>query len=393
MNNKINKPGWQLVRLGDVVHQVKDKLENPSAFGITDYVPGGGISDHSFKITEWLPVNDGLMGPAFHMRFLPGHVLYKSRVPHGVAVANREGICANTTYVLEAIPNKLLQELLPFILTTEQFRQFEYENNRGSTNLFLNYNQIANYEFALPPLDEQRKIIIILNAIEKLIHNLSTLKAENSRLQVAIVEDFIGQVSNNVAMKELLQEVNYGSSTRANDDMSGIPILRIPNVLRNEINLSDLKWVKLSKYEVERYSVREGDILIVRTNGNPDYVGRCVVAHNPPTPLVFASYLIRIRIKQELVDPDYVATVLNSPTLRQYLRGSVRSSAGNYNLNTQGISRQQIPLTTLQEQRALIGVLRTLQNANEKVSKRIRATQLVKNRTLNELRGYSCLTN
>ena len=68
-----------------------------------------------------------------------------------------------------------------------------------------------------------------------------------------------------------------------------MPILRIPNILRGELDLSDMKWVHLSAGEIEKFTVRRDDILIVRTNGNPDYVGRCLVVPVLPAVTVFAS--------------------------------------------------------------------------------------------------------
>jgi type I restriction enzyme M protein len=164
----LNRTQWRKVRLGEVVRQIRDRVDDASAAGISHYLPGGGINASNFRIKEWKPVDDGVMGPAFHMRLKPGHVLYKSRVPHGVGVADRNGICANTTYVLEAMPEILDQRLLPFLLVTKAFRQFETDNNRGSTNLFLNYSDIAKFEFSLPPLDQQRRIAEILWALDEL---------------------------------------------------------------------------------------------------------------------------------------------------------------------------------------------------------------------------------
>lgn len=163
----VDRAKWRKVRLGEVVRQVRDKVDSASSAGISHYLPGGGISASSFKINGWKTVDDGVMGPAFHMRFMPGHVLYKSRVPHGVAVADRNAICANTTYVLESNCELLDQRLLPYLLVTNKFRQFEKDNNRGSTNLFLNYSDIARFEFDLPPLDQQRRIAEILWAVDE----------------------------------------------------------------------------------------------------------------------------------------------------------------------------------------------------------------------------------
>lgn len=181
---------WRTVKLGEVVRQVRDKVDSASSAGITHYLPGGGISGSTFQITEWKAVNDGVMGPAFHMRFMPGHVLYKSRVPHGVAVADRVAICANTTYVLQSNSELLDQRLLPYLLVTDKFRQFEKDNNRGSTNLFLNYSDIAKFEFDLPPIDQQSRIADILWAVDAVGEKLRRLGICARDTYESTLEDF-----------------------------------------------------------------------------------------------------------------------------------------------------------------------------------------------------------
>ena len=95
------------------------------------------------------------------MRFRRGHVLYGSRRTYlrKVAVADFEGVTANTTFVIETRdPNVLLSELLPFIMATESFHEHSIKKSKGSVNPYVNFSDIAAYEFALPPLDEQRRI-------------------------------------------------------------------------------------------------------------------------------------------------------------------------------------------------------------------------------------------
>ena len=119
------KPGWQRVKFGEVVRQVKDKV-NPTTSGLERFVAGEHMDTDELRIRRWGDVGDGYLGPAFHMRFKPGQVIYGSRRTYlrKVAVADFEGICANTTFILEPVnPNELLPELLPFIMSTEAFHE------------------------------------------------------------------------------------------------------------------------------------------------------------------------------------------------------------------------------------------------------------------------------
>lgn len=160
------KPGWRRVKFGDVVRQIKDKAE-PATCGLERFVAGEHMDTDDLRIRRWGNIDEIDLGPAFHRHFRPGQVLYGSRRTYlrKVAVADFEGICANTTYVLEsADPKALLPELLPFIMQTEAFHEHSRRESKGSVNPYVNFSDLAWYEFVLPPLGEQRRIAAILTA-------------------------------------------------------------------------------------------------------------------------------------------------------------------------------------------------------------------------------------
>jgi hypothetical protein len=105
---------------------------------------------------------------------------------------------------------------------------------------------------------------------------------------------------------DLVSEFRYGSSNKSQPH--GKPILRIPNVVDGTLNLSDLKLVP-----------KDGDILFVRTNGNPDFVGRCAVFERhllankafSGSEYIFASYLIRARLIPGSVEPIFLREFLS----------------------------------------------------------------------------------
>jgi hypothetical protein len=284
----VDRTKWRRVKLGEVVHQVRDKVDSASAAGISHYLPGGGISASSFKINGLKTVDDGIMGPAFHMRFTPGHVLYKSRVPHGVAVADQIAICANTTYVLEANSELLDQRLLPFLLITDKFRQFEKDNNRGSTNLFLNFSDIARFEFDLPPLDQQRRISEILWAVDEVDQSwraaeLALEKAYTAKLNAMMlgITDGTEQKLRDIgdfsppsgwkvqrAQELVSSPITKGAtpSRHLNTKNATVPFLKVYNLTFNgALDFTiDPTYVEpiIHETELKRSRVRPGDILM-----------------------------------------------------------------------------------------------------------------------------------
>jgi type I restriction enzyme M protein len=316
----IKKSEWRRKRLGEVVRQVRDRVDDPDSAGISHYLPGGGISAINLRIKDWKPVDDGLMGPAFHMRLMPGHVLYKSRVPHGVGVADRIGICANTTYVLEAIPDLLDQRLLPFLLITESFRRFEKDNNRGSTNLFLNYSDIAKFELNLPPLDQQRRISEILVAAEiSLEASRSALSAVND-LRVAKLFDRyrsgIGHTkftdtalgkrprSWEVAPLGSHYQVQLGKMLSPKATSGGFhrPYLRNANVQWNRLDLEDVATMSFDPREAKKFELRDGDILACEGR----HVGKSAIWRNEIPGACFQKALHRIRALDDEQVPEFM---------------------------------------------------------------------------------------
>ena len=166
-----NKPksDWQIVKFGDVVKQIKDRVDRDKV-GLKYYLGGEHFSNGELHVNGKGQIDGSSIGPAFHMRFKPGQMLLVSRNPHlrKAAIAEFEGICANTTYICEAISDHLIPEFLPFIMQSDIFWDSASMNKRGSTNPYLNWGDFARFEFSLPSKDEQKRIADILWEVDRI---------------------------------------------------------------------------------------------------------------------------------------------------------------------------------------------------------------------------------
>lgn len=97
---------------------------------------------------------------------------------------------------------------------------------------------------------------------------------------------------NLVSLSDVAWDIDYGTSTRCDYDGLGMPVLRIPNVQAGRIDTSDLKRAVDTTLDLSGSAVTPGDILVVRTNGSKDLIGRCGQVETDAE-LAFASYLIR----------------------------------------------------------------------------------------------------
>ncbi len=226
----------------------------------------------------------------------------------------------------------------------------------------LEYRAYLKQRIPLPTPTEQRRIVEILDRADELRNLRAAASATAARVPTALYTRMFGDPATNPMGWEtsrlgtLAINLRYGTSKRCHEDMVGTPVLRIPNIIRGEIDPSDLKYCELSGKERERFSLIHGDLLFVRTNGNPDYVGRCAV-FGEPREYSFASYLIRVRVDTNEVQPGFLSALLNTPMGRRSMAPYIRTTAGQSNINTDGLRQIPVPLPPRELQQRFCDVL------------------------------------
>lgn len=151
--------GWRRVRLGDVVENVNDFFADRSGEAIR-YVAGEHIDEGDLRVRRNGLTSDDLVPPTFNRLFKAGDVLFHSRNIRKLAQPDFDGLTGEKLFVLRTKnPMQLSQDLLLFLLNSERFRNYVEERWAGSTNKFLNKTPLMAYEFALPPIELQQRIV------------------------------------------------------------------------------------------------------------------------------------------------------------------------------------------------------------------------------------------
>lgn len=180
-----------IVKFGDIVRDVKinvDRANNP----YEHYVAGDHMDSEDLTLHRYGNFATDDVGPAFTRIFKPGQVLYGSRRTYlkKIAVANFEGICANTTFVLESKDDSLFDNrLLPFIMLSDAFTRWSIAHSKGSTNPYVLFSDLADYEFDLPPIAEQKVLADKLWAAYRLKESYKKLLAATEEM---VKSRFIG---------------------------------------------------------------------------------------------------------------------------------------------------------------------------------------------------------
>ncbi len=319
---------WPKVRFGDVVHSIKVDV-NPETSGLERYVAGEHMETDNLHIINWGNIGNGYLGPAFHRKFVKGQVLYGSRRTYlrKVAFAEFDGICANTTLVLEPTDGSLLPELLPFIMQSESFTEFSVKNSKGSVNPYINWSDLARYQFPLPPLDEQRRIAEILWAADEVItKNLVTLQRLIS-LKGSVEEEsfFRCRDSGQPTLLSEIAEVNPSSKSKCKDEEL-VSFITMADVSEDGeiINRQSKMYGEVKK----GYTFfQDGDILFAKITPCMEN-GKGELALNLINGIGFGSTEFHVLRPMDSRDTAFIYFLTMNKKFRQQARRFMRGTAG-----------------------------------------------------------------
>lgn len=389
------RPGWRQVKFGDVVRQCKERSD-PDTSGLERYIAGDHMDTDDLRLRRWGEIGSGYLGPAFHMRFRPGQVLYGSRRTYlrKVAVADFEGICANTTFVLEATnPNELLPEFLPFLMQTEAFNAFSVRNSKGSVNPFINFSDLARFEFALPPSEEQHRFVLLLQAIEENFVALDEACASTSALQWSRLDAALNAVSEDYLhpVEELVKTApRNGLSPKVNAENRGFPTLSIGSVRDGlVVTEGNIKYAEVTSEQAHAFALKPNDVLVVRGNGNKRLTGKCGVVVNAPTGCFYPDLLIRLQFNEKVIRPEFAAMQWNSPSVHKLLISRAKSTNGIWKINGGDIRQHTLKVPPIEQQDALLEELGEIRQVRAEIENRKTKNRALKSLALSEITSGS----
>jgi type I restriction enzyme, S subunit len=144
------KQSYSLTRFGDVAREVREAERDPLENGLDRLIGLEHIEPENLHIKEWGSVADGT---SFTRVFRKGQVLFGKRRAYQrkVALAEFDGICSSDIVVMEAIEDKLVPELLPFIVQSEGFFEYALSTSAGSLSPRTKWKHLAEYQILPTP--------------------------------------------------------------------------------------------------------------------------------------------------------------------------------------------------------------------------------------------------
>lgn len=283
---------------------------------------------------------------------------------------------ASTAFcILRPNITKVDDGFLFFTVSSDNFVAAVAELETGASYPAVRDIDILDQEILIPELSEQKILSSVLNLVRnglllqsKILKVLDQLKhATMHKLFTcglrgeAQKETEIGLVPESweiVPFSDIRQWLQYGTSIRCTERQLRYPVLRIPNIETGNILMEPLKYCDLDEAIASRYVLKNGDMLFIRTNGVVERLGSCAVYEGEPKSALFASYLIRARLKCGVL-PRFVAFYFGSEIGSNLVKDRATPAAdGKYNLNTGIIDSFPVPVPpTKKEQQEIVDIL------------------------------------
>lgn len=377
------------VKFGDVIQEVKEKVDrnnNPYEF----YVAGDHMDTEDLRIRRRGRFATDDVGPAFIRVFHSGQVLYGSRRTYlkKIAVADFDGVTANTTFVLETKnENVLRQRLIPFIMYTERFTEWAIKKSKGSTNPYVLFSDLADYEFDLPPIEKQDELVELLwsmveakEAYQELLHQTDEL------VKAQFIKRFgKGKIQTTKAGEIMLNLRNGVSPSKSGKHHERI--LTLSAVTQGEFDPNAWKDGYFNECPAQDKRIRTHEFYMCRGNGNIALVGTGVYATKAYPDLVFPDTVIAAQIDETKTRLPFLYVAWKMPDVRAQFAKNAKTTNGTYKINQDTISSISLIIPPLPEQDSFLRFVRKSDKSKSELVQAINSLDSIYKKILSENLG------
>jgi type I restriction enzyme S subunit len=234
-------------------------------------------------------------------------------------------------------------------------RYFERRCTRWVSQAAFNTKALQELEIPLPPVPEQCRIVDILNRANGICRLRREALDKARQVIPALFVDMFGDPAmkrfpnSQLGIHGKVQGGLQVTSKRARNPIE-LPYLRVANVYRDRLDLSEVKTIRVTEAELARTRLEDGDLLFVEGHGNPDEIGRCAVWDGSIGRCVHQNHLIRVRLNESILHPTFVSRFFNSSQGVTQLRAAGKTTSGLNTISTSNVKSVMVPVPPRQLQ-------------------------------------------
>ena len=249
----------------------------------------------------------------------------------------------------------------------------------GTAQPQITKTNLEKLEIPLPTLSEQKAIVAKLDRAQRLIDiDREMLAKYDELIQSVFLEMFGDPVTNLKGLKEKefgeLVEITGGYAFKSKDfvdDESGVKVVKIANVHFIDLDWSDVQYLPIeSLKEHEKYSLKEGDILLALTRpiiNSLDAV-KAVVVKESDLPALLNQRVARIRVDSDEVTEDYITSFIYTQHFKRQIE-KYASTSLQPNVSNKEVSKIKVLVPEIDKQRKFSRIRQLILNERNALEK------------------------
>ena len=363
---------------GEVVERRVERVSNDLADEFDWWVGVDHLDGDCLRIRRMAENSEGGRPPTFLHAFRSGDVLFPTRRPalRKAALAATRGLTGEKVLVLRVRDDRLLHpRFLPHLVFSGRVRNWAIKRAVGSVTPHFRWGDLAACPIWLPPLNDQASLSDALDRFHEALEATRDLVTAARRQEARAFEGLVGDAGSYRVDELCLEPPRNGTSPRCNAEGRGYPTLSVGCLYTGVVNTRDnLKYAELEDETYAKFRLHEGDVLVVRGNGNRELCGRAGMVVENETGCFFPDLLIRLRFDPEIVLPEYATIAWNSLPVHRELLGRAKSTNGIFKINGKDVREHQLPAPDLPSQHEIVRHFRAVRDAGDSAHRRFQQT-------------------
>ena len=402
----IDKSTWKLTKLGELMDDISERVDNPAQSGYERFVGLEHFVSGDIKIRNW-GTTENLTSST--KAFKAGDILFARRNAYlrRASLVDFDGCCSGDAFVLRENHEKVVPGFLAFFFNSNAVWDFANENAAGTMSQRVKWRDLANYEFLLPPKEQQAQLAELLWAMDEVIERegklIETVKiSEEVKLKdiflsegvLGTKESKLGPIDRNwrcVKLEDLLEDQsiishldgNHGSFYPRNEEFvsDGVPYISANCIEDDGISLINAKYLTEDRANtITKGIAKDGDILLAH---NATVGPVCILRTN------FERVILSTSLTYYRVDP----LKINSLFLFYFMKSRLFQSQLERVMSQS--TRNQVPITTqrtlyfiippIKIQDELIEQLATISDTGKVVELKIARSKALQKALINQI--------
>jgi len=365
--------GWKIVKLRDVC-----------AYTLTGGTPSTKIREYWEGDIPWITGADIVnQRVGIIRRFITEDAVQNSSthvVPRGnLLIVTRTGIGKLAIAPFDIAISQDITGFIPNCLIDVCYLFWALNKSQGHLKIFdqgtsingITREDLMALRVPLPTLFEQRKIAAILSSVDAAIQETDAIIAQTEQVKRGLMQELLTRGIGHTEFRETKVgwipvkweaktlgdakiKTQYGLS-KAGNSGGKYPIIRMNNLVDGRVDVSSLQYVDIDEIDYNKYRLENGDILFNRTN-SADLVGKTAI-FNLIGNFVFASYIIRIICKRDVLKPEFLNFYMNWDRSQNRLKLRATTGVSQSNINAVTLKKFEIPLPPIHEQEQIAAIL------------------------------------